>query len=1166
MNKNDLENNFSAVVQLIEQDISQGNFQTTKTEDFFLRVLSTIYDLPSLQNLAYDKVNTEAIDLIDRSRRLGIQITAQKSNEKGKIDHTIDGTLKYWKNEGLNKVWIFFITETNYLKKNIDTTKPYTSIDGIDFYIKTVNRLIGDTNKSPLEKRLRLTELLKQESSGEYSGLHSLNLFRQIKKGEPFIYDNFFNHKESIYLTEKELKTIKYITKGVENGSLKDYCILGNPCSGKTTIGYSICQKIQTRKIFYLDLSNPNIQMGFLNQDITQISHNYSLLVIDNIHENIEIFKRLKEKVAGHAWISTLYLSRYYKTFDEYDLENIYKLIEGIPYYRIDKHEDFNEKVSGIIKKRINRHIKSDSSIIWRKGDFRQILKNTNNNLLKLNIALRLWEKKNKADSIVSLDKIDSNKILQQFYEEHEIDDIKSDALYIYTLLFKNDIPFIPMRNYVKENRTLREKGIILQYFNSDFTFFPHREYALLIWDSLNYINGTLSNTEKSNLLLDYIEKFETEENSINICLTIIQLNKSVDNEIIPSLINSSKVNRIISEEIRNEYLHPFQVDQILLIVFQSFELLERELTSSLFESFLTYYKTNHLSLYVYDDYMTYTRLEQLNQLLFNCSLSDTVHKTLRVNEVANTNSIVELTHRIGRKKSPETVSRILHSFDFPTWLEKINSLKKLSNITNSLSELNKSTETRKLLIGLIRNIDWDKLIDKSVQLKTDQFCKSVRELQKIDYAIGTSISKKIFFKAVENNFIDSNLDKAELSEYCKSVSDLSKLNPDYVKKRISTDFRNGLIKTKFLNENSVSNFTARAIEIRKLFNNTHEYFSIIAEITSTDRFKKRLNSVSDLNHLLIYYEFQKTYLSYSSSEIVSYTKDRILDLITRNSNTLQVLSNPKILNLEEITSGLIKNVKPSDIQLFFTENKFTYSEDLFRVLTSINKAFTIDLFQKVSNSVVQKALQHKELNFSQALEDLNKLKNKLYKDESLNCNSKISTILDQYLVSHIASESSYNKLGITDYIKGFYYGWLMSPSVIKKHCETELKNRLNTESYKVFNISPLFQSIRFLSKSTDNYYESDITSFLNRNKHNIIDTIKNEDIDKTLSALSELRQIAAYSNFITDILLNSKKAVITKMRQKKKERIYQAKLLPDLRKLANEKTNSIIRELEKSP
>lgn len=297
MTETEIEYNLSSYVARIEKDIELGNFRTTKTEDFFLRVLSATYNLANLENLAYDKINTIAIDLIDRERNIGIQVTAQKSNEKTKIDDTITDTISEWKNKGISTLWILFISETAYIKKNIDTTQLYVEKDGLKVYIKTVRRLIGDINKQPPEERLKIDELLKQETSTEYSGLSKLTTFKILNKGEKIVNDRFFNLEETIYYSKNELKTINFIADNFSNGKLKEYCILGNPCSGKTTFAYSIIQKINNRKVFYFNLSNPSISASQVIEELIQISHNYSFVVVDNIHDNIELFQIIRGRI-----------------------------------------------------------------------------------------------------------------------------------------------------------------------------------------------------------------------------------------------------------------------------------------------------------------------------------------------------------------------------------------------------------------------------------------------------------------------------------------------------------------------------------------------------------------------------------------------------------------------------------------------------------------------------------------------------------------------------------------------------------------------------------------------------------------------------------------------------------------------------------------------------
>lgn len=384
MKETEIEYNLSSYVKRIEKDIELGNFRTTKTEDFFLRVLSVSYKLPNLENLAYDKINTIAIDLIDRKNELGVQVTAQKSNEKKKIDDTIADTISVWKDQGVKTLWILFISETSYIKKNIDTSKLYLEKDGLKIYIKTTRRLIGDINKLTIEERISIDELLKQEVSTEYYGLSRLALFKQIEKGEKIVNDNFFNLESSIYYSKKEYQTINSLASQFSKGKLQEYCILGNPCSGKTTFAYSIIQKVSNRKTFYLNLANPTITAKDLADELIQISHNYSLVIIDNIHDNIELFHYLRDRISNHKWMKVLYLSRYYKTFDDFDTENIYRVIDGIPFFRIDSNENFEEKVSGIIWKKTKSLIENGSQLQWRKGNFKQVLKNINRNLLKL--------------------------------------------------------------------------------------------------------------------------------------------------------------------------------------------------------------------------------------------------------------------------------------------------------------------------------------------------------------------------------------------------------------------------------------------------------------------------------------------------------------------------------------------------------------------------------------------------------------------------------------------------------------------------------------------------------------------------------------------------------------------------------------------------------------
>ncbi|ELY2018624.1 SMEK domain-containing protein, partial [Flavobacterium psychrophilum] len=453
---NDIELNLFAYTDKIQRgSLLNLHDEKVKAEDFFLRIFEKVYGFEELINLNYEKLNSKGIDLYDSKEKIGIQITAIQSNEKTKINDTKKLTLNNWKNRGLKKLWVFFIIETKYLK-DIDTSI-VEEVDGIKIYIKTIKNLIGDISKLDKEKRIEISELIKQEVSEEFYGLSKLVLFKEIVKSQKFDSTNYFNKEELIYFSKKEQHKIDNLAYNFTNNITDQYCILGNPCSGKTTIAYAIIQKIKNKKIFYLNLTEPIFDESKILEELIQISHCHSLIIVDNIHDNIKLFLKIKDRLSKHKWIKSLFLSRYYKTFDEFDENSIYDKIEGIKYYRIDLNEDLEDKISGIISKKIELLKNQFSEINWYKGNFIDILKNTSSNLLKLNIALRVWEKKNKISNNLTFDKINQNIILQNFYEEHKLNEVESDSIYTYCLLYKNDIPFILLKGQKSIDEKLKE-------------------------------------------------------------------------------------------------------------------------------------------------------------------------------------------------------------------------------------------------------------------------------------------------------------------------------------------------------------------------------------------------------------------------------------------------------------------------------------------------------------------------------------------------------------------------------------------------------------------------------------------------------------------------------------------------------------------------------------
>ena len=833
-------------------------------------------------------------------------------------------------------------------------------------------------------------------------------------------------------------------------------------------------------------------------------------------------------------------------------------------FFRIDTNENFEEKVSGIIWKKTKLLIEAGSQLKWLKGDFKEVLKNINRNLLKLNIALRTWEQKNSISEPITFDKIDSKKILQRFYEEHKINVFKSDALITYCLLYKNDIPFIPLRNAIDENRQLKEKGIILQYYGSDFCYFPHRDYAQLIYDSFDYIEGGVSNEKKKSLFLNYIQLYDLDENGLGLISILIKFHNSEEKELLGLLLNDEKIEKLLLTELKDSALRLSQVITVLDIIFLHSENIDKIRLSEYYLKYLDFFKSNKLSLFIEEHYLAFSRLLQLSNYL-NIELSETdISVTLRKNEKANTNSIVELTLRISRKsRESETILRILNSFVFPEWLQMILELPRLPNITNSLSELNTSSQAKKLLVGLIRNIDWEKQYLKAKSLKIDQFVKSLREINRIDTSIGSNVSMYLFHRALKESLIKVKLNSANLSEYSKALSDLSKIDSNFVKVQLAQDLQKNIVFEKFSNEPSISNFTARALELRKHFDDSRMYFEVLNKIVLTNSFIKKIQGESNLNYLLIFTEFAEKYLDFEETILKHESSNAITKIIAGLPNKLEALSNPKFLNVDNLNSGFIDSITTGEIEKYFESNKITYAEDLFRVLSSIDKDKTIEKFKNLNNAILIRALLNPELNFSQALEDLNKLKNKVYKNSTHNCNLKISAILEDYLAKYTKDYRRYHRVGISDFFKGFYFGLCINQSIIEKYCKGDFLKKLSSKDHKNIEIASLFQFLRRLSETLNSQFDKELTEFLELNTDNFVEAIRHEDITKTFSGLCELA-LTKFDVYGDDLLFKARNIIIKKMKQRKKEEIYRVKLIPDLQKIAKDKGKIIIKELRK--
>ena len=1163
MIESSIENNLNEYIRKIDDE---GRFnkhnEKIRAEDFFRRIFELIYGWDSLINLNYIENNSAGIDLYEIKKGIAIQITAIQSGEKNKIEKdTIEKVFKYHKTKKINQIICFFIRDNKVL--DTISEKELSIKYRKKILIKTTKQLIGDFEKiiSP-EKRIRIEEIVKQELRPEFSGIENINHFNPIEKVVRTA--EYISPENTIYFSYSEKNKIKEIAKKFNKNQIKEYSILGNPCSGKSTLARAIANNlIPYYRKYVLDLSDPSLNnsKGELLNALNQLSFYHTVVIIDNIQDNTELFKILQQKIINHSWLKGLYISRYHNSFREEDKSSIFNIFKGIQQYRYYQRDDeFEEKVSGIINNRIHLFKKKYSEYEWYKGDFDTILKHTSRNLLKLNIALETWSVYNRKHKNYKLDQIDNDRIYSSFYEAHNLQDFDKELISVFSFLYSFDISFLRVKGKNIEFKKLEEKGIILNYAISDYYYFPHKDYANLIFQAITKETST-EREELISFIQKYLKNHIVEFNEFNIIEIIIKLYHSKQFDIVASIINTKDVKDYL-KKIFSKNVRVYEVYELQDILFKSFEQLEKDNQISYFELFQEYFLKNKLELYVYKDYLVYSNITQLSNLL-NLNVGN-INQTLRINEQANTNSITELTMRVSKKKvTPETIRRTLNSFEFPEWLSMIEELPTFARITNSLSELNTSPLSKRLLLGIINQLDTQKLVTKAKKQNIDQIGKSIRELEKIDLSIGTQISENILQKLREEKVLINKIENSNLSGFSKSLSDLSSIAPEFTKEILENSFEDNSFYSKLVKENSLSNISARILEINKILeaNLKRDFFELLNKYFSSTSYKSLISNEDNLNSLLIAFDlFEKQEIAINS-EIKKSSKSLIKRKIIDSKSDYSLFSNYKILNIPELKEKVKNDISSNTINGFLKNSKFTIVKPLFTVLAEIDKEKTIKSLNKANIEVFIKSMSHRELNISQSIDSLFEIKKYTFINDDINSIKFCESLLDRYLIKQKADVYQYNRLNFGDFIKAFFFSLKISKEIAYKHFEMDFINKLKSTTNKNLTISSLFQFIRRIEDVTKGKFKKEIIHFLNQNKQQFISGIKNEPLEKTTSGLIELTK-CGYEKYVDEFLYDTRKIILNKLKQIKGNKKVEKKVYADIRIVAINKSKLILNEI----
>ena len=1033
-----------------------------EAESFYLRLFNLLYEYENLINLNFKKKNFPGIDLYESNLKLGIQITALTpkniNNVSSKVTNTIERFMnsKEFEKYPTNKFVIFFTKDSKYIEdyKKESNLKLLEDKHKIKIKLRTSSSLCEKYDSIiSKSKRNHLHEFIRAEMESDFRGSYSLNYVSHI--------DNNLKNN-SLFFTEEETYWKEDIGLQISNSN-KELLILGAPCSGKTELSKSLIEQVdRIYKVYYLNfiMSESTIELTGVMADLLQISFNYSILIIDDVHLNIDLLNRIRNRLKSYDWLNVIYISR--------PTNEVRSCLKDVAKYYIDNKANQAQKVLGIIRVwKENQEL----NLSWDIGDDEYVVNQYRNNLVKLGLALSLWSEKGPGFKLSELKEED---ILNNFYYDQNLSKVQSNVLFLSSYLGKFDLPLRIYREGRLEIFALQNIGLLRRIHNSDYYRYEHREFARAIYDSCS-IQNSFDEKDVENWLEIYFNQQPNVQN-LNLVQLIIGLHKGgahslpfiLNNDVVISEIQKLKITN--RNESRNPLIH------IISSNLFSINKLNKKLYHSLIKNDLS-----NRPLLNYDriDYEIYESIKDEEE--FNSFIK--INNNL---ENSRQTQITELAKSISKKKFAEgTVQRILNTYDFPTWYLKVMELHELSQLSMVLSELNKSNHSRVLLSGILEIIDLDKFIRNHKRLSCDKIGIALREFQSIDDTIGSGLAQQIWEEPVIKDQFEKSTRESNLSSCLKAISDIRFIDYSY----------SILLLQRLIEEEHIMNYLKNETSIG----------SLVLRVQELCKFERFIDTI----YPLLYIYFNSNKFHQLVSECNNSHNLKLLRLLIDNSkyqlkNGITVETNILIDNkLKKFDSSQVE-ISTENIEAFILCHKFTKLEHYITSLKKSNKKQTTLAFKNVTPDVLFKASIKGPLAAYQIAEQLYKFRSWLFLNTTDNCDTLISIVLEKYLSYQVSNNSRFKQLPFEKFLSTFSYSLKINSEIAKKHLEKNFLNRMTKQHIGSNSLSIIFQMLRRITEF-DNRYIDPVKSYLNDNMENFVKDITEQDLTKSIPGIIEL-------------------------------------------------------------
>jgi hypothetical protein len=326
------------------------------------------------------------------------------------------------------------------------------------------------------------------------------------------VKDNLF------YFSKEENTIIEQLRQRISAATARCLLLCGHPSSGKTSLALVVSEELKKDgfEIFYLNLSH-DFQRASVQTDLVILKNHNAVLVIDDIHAGLAFAKELYQAADEYPNLMFLFLSRIIDKEFQKDSEgfSIYDQLAGNSFFiKTDSYEAYQAKVKGIVELRQRFH--QQRGRILRIGNPNKVAKNSQMNLFKLHLMMKIWE--TGGDSL--LEEINDQSLkddLQRRYLE-PLDAIDKKRLSQFASLGSFDVEFVVLGDE-PSTKTLRERGLMLGDARSGF-FFVHSKFAELMLDAVlstmetdfEYRWNKDRDRFVADMISEYIQSFDTSE------------------------------------------------------------------------------------------------------------------------------------------------------------------------------------------------------------------------------------------------------------------------------------------------------------------------------------------------------------------------------------------------------------------------------------------------------------------------------------------------------------------------------------------------------------------------------------------------------------------------------------------------------------------------------